>query len=449
MSFLFRINGIPVLHFFDLKRNFNPWSILHQADAFVDFARVHCVPVRQYLTDADTGTAYQAEYLTKQFWLERLCTDGPETGGTALCQLQRLLEQLADEACVKNKACDRDTLLRSCQKEMADARIVEKIDFISGQQKTDVSGDTILRLLAVAMLAEVEPKAIDASLWKDAQNPAEDAPPEIFPFPDVEELYLPPGEQAYRYWYHDSEELAAGSRIRTVRITAQKSAVPYAAVRIELYSRRTEDCVYSIDLHQEEYRYVTVADGQVIKFLPTLSVGDDMLLCRKPATSRTITVACGRAEPWELKADEVSSFAAGSPDTGFLLVAGGRLIVDFFKPAEDHFYRLAMELLPLPVVEAEIVGGRYQLLLEDGTVVSGASSVATPPIVSLSPNGRCPLPVIEGMRTKEVVLSAGGSRVAAICDTDGEDLFCPAPGGFTVKKDDRGAAVVLLKREGR
>lgn len=149
-----RINGIPILNILDLKNKFSPLALYQELNTFEGFAAVHCVPLPLQLMSQEDGMQYNAKCLTKEFWHRLLRrTDWP--GGTQSECLDTVLNQELDRLADGDQE-ERSALADCLEKELADAALVEKLDWIKASAKTGFR-QTML-LLAICELAEIDPR---------------------------------------------------------------------------------------------------------------------------------------------------------------------------------------------------------------------------------------------------------------------------------------------------
>lgn len=378
----FKINQIPILNVLDLKNQFSPLAVYRELNGFKEFAAVHCVPLPLQLVGQEDGTCYNAECLTKEFWhrlLFRLDWPDKTPSECLALVLQEELDGLAD-----GDQEERSVLADRLDKERADAALEEKLDWIRTAAKTDAR-QTML-LLAICELAEIDPRRTAVSDWCKSEAVSGEAMKkssvaEEFPYEGV--ACLAAGSHVYKYWCYDDEKLEPGATIQTVRLEAKECENQYAVVRIELYRKATGTCLQSLTLGSGEFRYCTVCKGRIIRFLPSISVSDDLCLSRSDYRRADIQVRPKNGEAWSLEAEHVSCFSAGSRDAGFLLVQDGRVNVNFYKAAQDYVTRLQLEMLVMPVVEARVWEEGYELLLEDGTTVTNLPSGSRSGVVTL------------------------------------------------------------------
>ena len=421
MKKLFRINGTPVLNFVDLQKTFSPTAIYEQLEIYGNFAAVHCVPLPVLLTDQKSGNRYIARYLTKEFWYKILrSVQWKQDAGDVYACLDFFIRQEIEK---RLKEENDSGIKEAVDKEMEDAQLHQKLCFIAESAEVGQDYRKAVLLLAISELAEKDARKVGAGDWKTPDSTIEasqeqisgDAHSPAIPFPYEEIAYLTAGSQVYRYWYHDKDVLSPGEKIRTVKIEAKGSSNQYADVRIELYSEETGQCVQKITLEKGEYSYCNVAGGRVIKFLPAVSLSDDICLSRSDYGKSEITVSPKNGESWILNAENVTCFSAGTKEKGFLLIQGGKVNFHFYKDAEDYFTRLQLEIITVPVVEVLVSQQGYELLLEDGTTVTDTAKGVRKGVLTLNDMGRCPLPVVTDLPDfREAVFSETRESLAIL-----------------------------------
>ena len=409
-----RIYGAPVLNFRELQQLFSPMELYAQSDIFAGFAAVHCVPIPVILKDSESGETYPAQGCTKKFWHTML------------------LSFLSDESCDPQQ--DFAQLCENYADEVKDADLLRKLDFI--REKTGRKDDNkeALILLAICELAEADPEQTQWSIRnqekaEDASNgtgsglseadPQETAQITYFPYEQTASLVT--GE-TYRYWYHDDEKLKEDAVIQTVKITAAGGLNHYKKARIELCAESTGQCIRVLELNVGEFRYCTVSRGRIIEFLPNLSISDDLCLARPDSVVR---IHPKDRESWNVDGEDVSCFAAGLQSQGFLLVRNGRLNYQLYKGISNFNTRLQLEMIVLPAVGVRISAGGFEVLLEDGTVVSDQAKKRRLNEITLNPDNRFPYPQQEmpaGCR-ETAVSETGRSRALILEDTESEMVY--------------------------
>lgn len=429
MNRVFMLNNKPILNFIDLQREFSPMETYRHLPAFQVFAQVHCIPMPLVLSRTENGESkrYVAVYLKKSFWKDILQRgDWPEAQSAPEC-LRIFKEEEAQEkinaaeiAEAQKKDVHDNEIRLTVDKEVVDAQIEEKLAFICQSGSLGLDQDDIRK--AVMLLAICEIAEMNALKCSFAAEPAESEAADVSEtkkqddianFPYENNAPLTAGVNPYRFWYHDDDMLTAGSGISTVRVEAKGGANQYETVRIELYSKKTRECVEKIELAEGEYRYCNVSDEEIVKFLPSVSISDSLCLLRKDYSHPDITVLASGSESWVLNMESVSCFSAGTKDTGFLFVQNGKVRNSFFRPTENYMVKLKFDMVTAPVVEVKITQDGYELLTASGTVVSNTASNGNKGIASLDRNSRVPLPVMQNDGdVQEVALSESQKSVA-------------------------------------
>ncbi len=438
-----RIHNVPILNYIDLRQQFDPIDLYTHLEQFYEFAEVHCLPLPILLSDRETGQKYKATYVTKEFWLRMIRTSGQFTDLSMEKIASQMIEDEIKAEHVSDDGCaERDEAVKKLKKELTDADIEEKWEYISSMlnDKTDVR--KVLSLLAICEIAEIHPKQMDISVWKRTQKSADEYgeqdsggkqalqnyiknTSDIMYFTYEKDICLTASAYAYKYWYHDEDTLEKGKHIKTVRITATGSSNQYASVKIELYSFKSKALLQTITLKRDEFRYCNVSAGKIIQFLPIASISDDICLLRAPLDSSNITVQARQAEAWTLNIDHVSSFICGGDGQGFILIQNGKINSQFYKPAKDYFNKLRLEMIPLPVVEGMIQGKNYFFLLEDGSMFSNASkqNVVGPGTAVLNKMNRYPFPSMNSNTFREAALSQSLKSFVGIDTASGKNTI--------------------------
>lgn len=439
-----KIFGRPVLNFYDLHNDFSPLELFKQIDLFIEFAEVHCLPLRSHIKIKNIknqdGSLYIANYLTKDFWLEILrrpewLSEFEEFGKVENFKFEKekienfkikaenfkKLEKIFNEIAIKifgEEANNADFT-----KEIADAKIIEKLNFISQNSGQNLRNAVLI--LAMAELAEVDAMTIEPSQFKFSPENAARAENEIKKFNCGDGVVkLTAGEHAYRYYYYDGENLGKDLVIKTVKIEAKGSLNQFAEVKIELYSAALKRCVQKLSLKQGEYVYCNVSDGKIIKFLPNIAINDERCLIRQNYAKSNLTVLTKGAEEWTLNAEDASSFAAGSKEDGFIIIQNGKINYNFYEPARDYFTRMKLDTISLPVVEALITDDGYKFLLSNGTIKSNHAPDETGKVF-LSSAGRYPFIDIKisGLANYKEAAVHGKSAAAIIASDDADKNF--------------------------
>lgn len=451
-----KIQQTPILNFRDLQKRFWPAEIFRQMEIFAEFASVHCRPIRTQLADRESGRKYPAEYFTKDFWMGILRRSRwPGEENLMDCFMAAAKAELGirgnDEERDPEDSRQDEEREAGMKREVRDGGLEEKLAFIARERGSEADYGEVIRLLAICELSEVDPRRLEPWAWKNPETAESgEEPEEISLFPYENTVQLMTGGRVRKFWYHDDDVLAPGARIHTVKVEARGSANQYAVLRIELYSEKTGKCVQSLSLKSGEYRYCSVSRERIIKFLPDVCVSDELCLMRQRYSQKELTVIPKDGESWTLKTEEVTSFAPGSRQQGFLLIQGGKVNSRFYRPAEDYFIRLKMDMLTLPAVEALITETGYAVLLEDGSVASSRPETWKKGIVSLSMEGRAPvLSGADSLSCREAAVSLSGKSLAFLGNEENkhEVLFSGKGRDFSIRERD-GRREVWLE-EGR
>lgn len=405
---MLKLNDSVILNALDLKNGFYPWTAYENLESFVAFAKVHCVPLC-LLINGENGI-YKAIYMKKEFWMEVLEKGlHPEQWPESTAQtmdgifMDLVLKALPDIAAQKTPGLNR---------ELADAKSIEKLGFIleqGGMEHTLENIHTAILLMAMCEVAEADVFTQDFHRWesKPGQKPNEikdgNLQPDIHLFPEADVLPLKTSSLPYQFWYHSDERLRDGLQIKTVRVEAVSGGNQFEKACIELYDSYTKEKVQTICLRSGEYRDCNISGGQVIKFLPTLSLSQNMCLVRETYDEAQLTVVPKDAEKWTLgldqeSGDRVTAFAAGEESSqGFLLICSGKLIISFYKPCEVFSIKMALRMIVDCLVEVSIGRKGYRLLTEDGMVLSDdAEWKGRENVLTLSENGRGSIQEISG-----------------------------------------------------
>ena len=461
MNRVFRLNNKPILNFVDLQREFSPIEVYRQLPAFQSFAKVHCVPLPLLVSHTEDGETRKAAacFLDKAFWLGILQNAAwPEAQSAAECfayfknETYRAALGLKSPADKEENAVQAGSTKAGIEAETADEQIEEKLAFIcksTGLGETSEDARKAVTLLAVCEIAEMNALScsfenLQAEPETGASDP--DQPDEITAFPYENNAPLSVGVKPYRFWYYDDDTLTAGSRITTVRVEAKGGSNKYDIVTIELYSQKDKSCVQTITLREGEYRYCNVADGKIIKFLPSISLSDSLCLIRRDYSRPEISVLAYGSDSWVFHMESVSCFAAGERDAGFLFLQNGKVSTGFYKAAENYMVRLRFETIPEPLAEVVITQDGYKLLTASGTVISDTACNGETGVVSLDRYSRAPLPVVQNAAdVQEAALSDSGKSVALKFYGGNKDkiMFERNANPFTVRQE-HGAPVIVL-----
>ena len=401
---MLKINGTMILNVLDLKNEFRPWSLYENLEEFTAFARVHCLPLISRIGGEEDFS--QAVYFSKSLWIEILeKRDHPEFWPDRVAELKQYIIEVvqAESRETKGRTAAGEEKREILEWELKEGKTAEKLDFILKQaklRKDPESWRTAMILLSLCELAEVDVFAQDFQRWDQKREEAgtekkDGGLKEIQMFPETEIVTLKTSSQPYCFWYYSGSELPKGQKIKTVRIEADFGENTKEQVRIELYDCSTKERVQTVILEGGEYRDCNITGGKVIKFLPTLSISQNLCLVRELYNVSQLTVRPRDAEKWTLgldgeAADKITSLAAGEESSqGFLLVCGGKLIASCYKPCENFSVRMSLNMVADRLVEAAIGKNGYRLLTEWGDVFSDDPQWnGKENQISLSKNGR-------------------------------------------------------------
>ncbi|MCD7824135.1 MAG: hypothetical protein LUG86_09015 [Oscillospiraceae bacterium] len=383
---IFKLNGEGVLNFIDLRRRFSVWEIYKERSTFIEFAKVHCLPLPSLYhkpEDLDEQTAEDVDgkvtlkYLDKQFWLDLLITADELSG---FSDATSALEKFKDS----ELAFEKNTAMIAA--EYSSLKLGSKLAHIKesghfSDSENDIK--TMLSLLAICEISEMD--ALEVSFEHQEQSEEETEEEIRLISGSGGTLYLKTREKPYRFWYYSSDTLMEQDKIATMRIEARSGGNRYESVKLELYSDADGSLVQCFDLSEKEYRYCNVTAGRIIKFLPSVSISDDLALIRENYAKSEISVLSPDADKWTLNED-FSCFAAGSGENGFIGVSYGRVNASYYRALKDYMSKLKLDMVMIPVVEVRIGENGYELLTEEGSVVTEKDpKAAKSRIVSLSP----------------------------------------------------------------
>lgn len=447
MKKILKLNNVPIWNLIELQREFSPLAAYETLQAFCLFANAHCVPLPLRLKREENGHLqyYQAKYLKKEFWMNILTRQEWPKADSAVGSMNCFIQECYDAetggpAQEGTTAVQGEEIKEKLQREIDDASITEKMYHICQSGELGNSPEDIRKaviLLAICEIAEVNAMTQVFRSVQHERSVGEPAVPKEFFYDKNAPLIA--AEEAYRFWYHDDDILKDGSRIQTVCIKAQPSTNQYAVVKIELYSPKTGKCVQRITLKKGEYRYCNVSEGKIIQFLPNASISNDLCLVRRDASKADYEVISQGGESWNLKQGNISCIAAGSQDTGFLVLSEGKVMTAFYKPAKDYMVQLQFDMIMMNVVEIGLSQQGYTLLLEDGTVISNGKSKKEQRVCLRSNR----LPVLEAAdkSVSEIVLSESGRTLVALCEKK-PPRICFDSRDFHIKTED---GVILVE----
>lgn len=451
MHNMFSINGTGILTLKDLQREFSPWDIYANLADFVQFASIHSQPLpTKMLCD---GEWTDTKYFNKAFWITLINVHDWPKSSNAVQVMNMFVEEIVlvdsgvkdsfaqdknigiDIKNEKDKSLDYSTAKDNIIKEYKALCIEKKLQHIVKTAKLSDSAQnsrTAVILLAICELSEVN--ALEYSFSKVEAEEASQDDSSVSEFPRTNDVLLLTRNNPYKYWYHSSEKLKSGEEIKTVCVRAKAGDNRHAVVTVQLYDDVSKQCVHTLKLSADEYRYCNVAGDKIIKFLPTISMSPDAYLSRNDLTKATISVCAEGADEWTLDEDNVASFGIASNNEGFVFVKNYNLNAVFYKKANDFFVKMMLSLIVDPVVETQLTEEGYKILTSKGEVFSNIPSYEPEKdVVSLDNYSRYPLAQTELAKTNEAT----------------EISLGPAKDCIMIRLDNKKKNVVLFKSCGK
>lgn len=360
MNRILRINGEAILNFTELKKVFSPWLVFDVLQDFIYFSKIHCLPLSDIISPSDeTEEPYIAEYITKEFWLNILNFNEKTFEGPVKSYFKYLIYNLIGNIEDKEKK-------EQLEKEIEDLKIYQKIAHIclKGNLR-DKDAYIVIILLAICELAEEDALTMH---FENTLNSSE-GKDKILCLQASDILPLQASSTPYIYAYHDSDILKDGETIETVRIDAKTGTNKYDKVRIQLYSEKSKKIISETILNSGESVYCNVAGGRIIKFLPTISLSDDMCISR--TGDGHINILSVDSDSWQLSVKEVSSFCTGTSKEGFILIQNGHINMSFYKGSLDSSWATQLLLLnSKKIVEVKKTENEILFLTNDGKTYS-------------------------------------------------------------------------------
>lgn len=373
---MLRLNSKPIWNIVDLKREFSPAEIYGRKKDFLLFAKVHCMVFPTRLSERGDDS-YEACYLTKSFWYGILAFnyDGsisPEGSWLDYFLEERIKEELGESYGKSDEADARE----EAGYEVRDACLKEKLDYICANAKIGDSEEE--KLKALVLLAICEITEIDARNQKfDDCVPEEKGAQPIKEFKDIELneeshiLNLEASKTHYRFGVFENDSLPSGMHIRTLRIEAEASKNKYDNVILDFCNKNGE-IIRSVILRPGEYRYLNVAGGEVIGFLPSVSIENGCCVYRNGYGSGSIKIATSDNKPRTISKTEYECFASAGKNAGVLFASGGKIVTDYCEVPLDYRTKLVFDMViaGLNVVEIAYVSGDVKVLSDSGKVYS-------------------------------------------------------------------------------
>ena len=368
-----KLNNVPIWNLLDLQKAFSPLDIYRQLPEYIRFAKVHSCFLVNFLEDPE-GNRYEAEHLTKDFWLDILTySQWPEAANPQECLQFFLNERYAFLAEGISDKEDLQEIHLAGKQEAADAQIQAKLTHICTDGNLEKDSRQAVSLLAICQLAELDARNYSfAPQVTSAQEICHDAPPRLVP--EKAQVDLIADGTVYRFFYHDEDQLQPNTQIRTVLFNAISGNNRYERVVIELYSSRQDRCLQTITLQGGQSRRCNVAAGKIIRFLPDIRIENGCSLYRAQLSSQTLTHKTETGTE-EIPLTNLTDFLPVDAESGYLLVRDGRLNMGKCKALSDRKTELMLTatraaLDALNVVEIGWVGQTVKILTDDGNVYS-------------------------------------------------------------------------------
>ncbi len=426
MSRIYKIGETPVLNSFELAQKdvFKPYAILEKLNDFITFAEVHCAPLQKVYMNKN-GARMQAVYLTKTdlygthgFWFGILDRQElPKADDAVEC-----FDKLCEEKFGFSRRSNAESKTKKAvTEEITCFEIDEKLDHICKSAPQDSLADfapTAVKLLAICEIADVD--ARDFSFEKSktrVNNSISISYIQNTPNP----LKLTARPEPYKFYYHDSDELTEGEQIETIKIKAVKGKNIFDKLKISLYSEKSGELLHTYSIEIGGYRYINASGGKIIKFLPTISVGNDICVYREGYTDPGfyMKTANGVSEIKLADAENVSSFSVSQTERAVLFVINGKPVPQDLRYKNDPYLTNGKD-----IVEAKLVDDGFALLHCSGTVFSSLEQYHLKKTASLDKSGRLPMPSAgepDGT-VSEVVCSDDGKTIAVKTESNGQNL---------------------------
>lgn len=399
MRKLLKINSEIILNTSDLQNQFSPIPLYNELQTFIDFATVHCVPLQLVFSGKE------ARNLTKDFWMndviKRDVQNWPNCSDALAC-LEYFKKEILNNKYGNFKENEEKTRVgleeekAKLEEEDKSFKIKEKLEHIIKSGRLSSRKEDIRKALILLAICEISGiNALDYT-FLDAEDQRKEDSKRTNLFPETEQiLTLKPSHKAsgitYKFWYHDSNVLNSGEKIKTVLVLADDEDDNDFQVVIEFISERTKKCVKTITLKHGGYCFINSACGKVIKVLPNKSEAGTLSLSRRG--SRIVIKDNNIEMPPINEALEVSSFSAGFSGEGFLFLRNGTPISAFYKPnslnVNNDMKADKKRILRKDekIVEVELTEKGYKMLGETGTVYSNYYENSNKPAF-LNENGR-------------------------------------------------------------
>lgn len=380
---MLKVNGHGILNLLDLQRTCPVWQIMGQMEEFRSFAEVHCVPLPLLFTTTD-GKRKRAAYLTKAFWLSLLPSEPPLKGNLSEKEwVEYIVGKWAAQ--YEPDAAVPEEIMREVIIEAEHEKIMEKAAALLNLKKQDsnLTGNELITILAVCMLAELDMDKIDSFTRGRGTSkggyPVSHAGTQLMPMemPDnSNRIRLIACSTPYRYFLFEDNRMPDKGIIKTVCVEAVSSQNEFERVIIQVYSEKENKVVWEFNLNKGEYRYCNIIQGKIIKFLPSMCIGKHRCIYRYRYNSSDLIVedryGGGETKTILEYGGGVSSFGTGAE--GDIFICSGSLMLSRYRPyMSNPAVKMKLDglmMLAECFVEVSILDDKYMLLTDWGGVYS-------------------------------------------------------------------------------
>lgn len=413
---IYKIDGKPVLNSFELIKSdvFKPLVILDNLSDFLTFAEVHCASLPKVYLNKNK-TRQQAEYLKKTnqydvngFWFSLLKNKSlPAAQSSRECFDKFCKEFFGFSRLSKENSRKKDILTE----EIDCLEIDEKLSYICKSASKEGQKDfapTAVRFLAICEIADADARNYSFKI----SSKRTDSLVNISYLPDnTSVLKLTARPEPYKYYYHDDDGLAQGEKISTIKLKAVKGKNIFDKLKVSLYSEKTGELLHTYSIEIGGYRHLNSAGGKIIKFLPTVSVGNDICVYREAYTDPVYYIKDGNGTSVIklTNASNASSVSAAQDGRGVLFIINGQPYSQSLSFKNNPYLTNSKD-----IVEGKLVKDGFVLLHSSGTFFSNLKEFHLKKTASIDKAGRLPMPAVENEKgaASEVVFSGNGKLTA-------------------------------------
>lgn len=373
---MLRLNNKPIWNLTDLKREFDPIQLYNCRKEFEHFANVHCMVLSARLAN-DSDEACDAYYLTKDFWREILKSE-PEPEKDAKAFLWEFLnKKIEEELGDSRNEAQLSKLRNEMEKEISISMLDKKIEHIIKNIEATDGGLSVVHLLAICEISETDARdyafvvttETESVLTKEQQS-------DINTFDlcgcasnMIRTVRLKASKYTYKYYIYEKESLDNTDFINTVKLEAITDINKYNQVTIELYNSR-KSFVGKFSIKPGEHRYITIADGKLIRILPAINISNGCCVYRGGYGSDIVKILKGNLPARTVAKFKPESFVALNEKNGAILICDGSVITNYCNIESDYRTKLLLDtaLVKLNVVEINNTGEVVEVLTTDGKV---------------------------------------------------------------------------------